>query len=232
MHTKAKQQAGQAKKPEASKKKLLYVAMLFSISFILLIAATLGWFVHNKNNEVGVFAFGPSNSHVNFYYSEDDTTYYPESPDHFTFQYLFPMKPLYFRVDIIPFASGHKVSGELLSISKTLHMDGTPLDDDGDPDNNDIDLADVLMIEYWDPNDPTATNPVSKSMAEFFAEVDAVPDTRDIVLFENFVHTYAPEANPLYRFHYKIYMKATAGDEYQNLKISITHAKFTVTDET
>ena len=219
-----------AKKPAASRKKLAYVIVLFLISFILLIAATLGWFVHSKINEVGSLALGHSSDHVNFFYSETGgpEDYHPESVRNFTFEYLFPMKPVYFRVDIVPLASGHKVSGELLSISQTLHIDDTSLAADGDDENDDIDLADVLMVEYIDPHDTDPTPvPIVKSMKELFAE-----DTRDIVLFDEYIHTYAPEADPVYHFYYKIYMKADAGNEYQNLKISISYAKFTVTDET
>ena len=207
------------KKDEKSLKKLIYLSLIFSVSIILLVIITLGWFVNTKQNNVDAINLAQRINMVNFFFSEDDVKYDPE-PNSFTFQYLYPGKPLYFKVEATPSQSGYKITGKFLDISLTTTNAGGAVDPG-------IDLMDVLRIKYVPPG--------GSEVNDTFANLAS--GARNITLFQDYVFSYAGGAPQKLIFNFIVYMEdgrvgdiESAGNEYQDLKISIGEVLFTITE--
>ena len=200
------------------KRKIVYAALLFALSALLLIAVTLGWFQSITVNQVNGISFYYPGVTFAFYQSVDanadgvpdvdgsgNIIYTMESPNKIVISNLYPMCSTAFKV-VIGATPGKCISIELSGLSAPGALTPT------------VDVTKALRIKYIDP---TTQQLVDKSLYEM------MDSSRNISLISN----YPVDANGNFTFCYTIYMDSAADNEYNNQTLTIDKAIFYATQE-
>ncbi len=196
------------------KRKLLYSILLFTLSFSLLLAITLGWFHSNQKTVLSPISFYYSGVAFSLSKSADDnhdgvpdkdeenqTIYQPISSENIEISNLFPLARTEFKMDVSAGTRGGYFNVSFLGISA--------------PSSPETDVADVLRIQY---TDPITLALIDKPLSELMDE------NRDITLYTGYHITGTGD----FMFSYTVYMDSQAGNEYKNKALTIDKALFFV----
>jgi len=189
------------------KRKLIYSALLFALSFVLLLAVTLGWFQGALFNQISGLDFSYPGVNFSFFQSVDlnndgapdldqgnNIIYASQDPTDVIISTIYPAQTTAYRVVIDASAN----SGTLNAVLKQL----SPEDSQG------IDVTKAMKIKYINPNTSQQVDTLLYNLLD---------GNRDITLFSN----YTISGSGSFNFDYKIYMDPNAGNQYMDKDLVI-----------
>lgn len=191
-----------------ARRKLIYSALLFALSVLLLLALTYSWMVRILMVNSGGVSLLVDKADITLSRSVDNngdglpdldvnggTVYLPTEDHEVVISRLFPGAGTAFRLEVTTGASGGSVTLRFLGVSAPTQ---------GQPDP-----AAYLRLQY---TDPSTGSPVDVPLASV---LDANRNTTVL----GAVHV---TANTRFTFEYRFTFDGAAGNEYQSSQVSIT----------